>query len=141
MRPQEWLVKVAPYAKMISTLLGVAAPIAAASVKAAIDPELRKDAGRKIDVMKAVAAGALKLGGELAGEIGSKHRAGDPDGLRSSVEGAGLRELRALLLELDPTKSWGNLRRVLTPTGDYLWLCPTHYKEYDPGLPVLPKPS
>ena len=56
---------------------------------------------------------------------------------RSSAEGAGLRELHSLLLDLDPGKTWGNLRRVLTPTGDYLWLCPTHYREYDPGLPVL----
>ncbi|MBC8869683.1 MAG: hypothetical protein H8E44_09715 [Planctomycetes bacterium] len=49
--------------------------------------------------------------------------------------------MHSLLLELDPAKTWGNLRRVLTPTGDYLWLCPTHYREYDPGLPVLPTSS
>ena len=61
--------------------------------------------------------------------------------LAGKPEGAGLRELHSLLLELDPAKTWGNLRRVLTPTGDYLWLCPTHYREYDPGLPVLPTSS
>ncbi len=140
-RPQEWLVKVAPYAKMISTLLSVAAPIAAASVKAAIGPDTLADVGKSIDVMKEVVSGSLKLGGELAGEIDVKGGRRDADGYRSSPEGAGLRELHSLLLELDPARTWGNLRRVLTPTGDYLWLCPTHYREYDPGLPVLPTSS
>ena len=27
----------------------------------------------------------------------------------------------------------------MTPTGDYLWLCPKHYRVYDPGLPKLPR--
>ncbi len=26
----------------------------------------------------------------------------------------------------------------VNPTGDYLWVCPVHYRQYDPGLPVLP---
>ncbi len=133
--------KVAPYAKMISTLLSVAAPIAAASVKAAIGPETLTDVGKSIDLMKEVVSGTLKLGGELTGDIDVKGGPRDADGYRSSPEGAGLRELHSLLLELDPAKTWGNLQRVLTPTGDYLWLCPTHYREYDPGLPVLPKSS
>jgi hypothetical protein len=35
---------------------------------------------------------------------------------------------------------FGDLRRVLTAAGDYLWICssPEHYRIYDPGLPVLP---
>ena len=40
----------------------------------------------------------------------------------------------------DQTQEWGRLRRVLSATGDYLWVCPTHYRVYDPGLPVLPEP-
>jgi internalin A len=56
-----------------------------------------------------------------------------------SAEGGGLRALRALLVELDPAMRFGDLRRVLTPSGDYLWICPDyHYREYDPGLPTLP---
>ena len=61
----------------------------------------------------------------------------DTDELVTRAEGAGLRELHSLLLELDPAKSWGGLKRVLTPAGDYLWLCPEHYREYEPGLPKL----
>jgi hypothetical protein len=33
-----------------------------------------------------------------------------------------------------------NLRHVTDKkSGDVLWVCATHYKEYDPGLPVLPE--
>jgi internalin A len=32
----------------------------------------------------------------------------------------------------------GDLRRVMTSSGDYLWVCPdVHYRLYDPGLPRL----
>jgi hypothetical protein len=46
--------------------------------------------------------------------------------------------LRQLLLELDRPRAFGGMRRVVTPSGDVLWVCPEHYREYDPGLPVLP---
>ena len=67
----------------------------------------------------------------------SSSRAGAALSLHRREEGAGLRELLSLLLDLDKSRKWGNLRRVLTPTGDYLWLCRDHYPEYDPGLPKL----
>ena len=57
--------------------------------------------------------------------------------LVTRAEGAGLRELHGLLLELDPGKGWGRLKRVLTPAGEYLWLCPAHHREFEPGLPKL----
>lgn len=41
----------------------------------------------------------------------------------------------ALLREKDPT--FGGLRRVLAFTGEYFWVCPRHYKEFDPGLPKI----
>ena len=59
---------------------------------------------------------------------------------RHGAEGAELRAFRALLVQLDSTMRFGDLRRVLTPSGDYLWICPRpeHYRIYDPGLPTLP---
>ena len=74
----------------------------------------------------------------LGGEFDAPRRPDLEPGVRGTPEGAGLRELHALLRKLDPGQKWGKLRRVLTPTGEYLWLCPTHYREYDPGLPKLP---
>jgi hypothetical protein len=46
------------------------------------------------------------------------------------VEGAGLRALRSLLEEKDPQQQWGDLRRILTPEGHYLWLCNHHTSSY-----------
>lgn len=48
------------------------------------------------------------------------------------AHGAALRQIRALLDQLDPSQHWGGLRKVLTPEGHYLWLCEHHAKEYLP---------
>jgi len=40
-------------------------------------------------------------------------------------------------MELGFPRRWGGLRRVLAPTGDYLWLCPKHYRIYEPDPPKL----
>jgi internalin A len=56
----------------------------------------------------------------------------------TEAEGEGLYFLRMLLVELDPSRVFGDLRRVLDAAGDYLWVCEDHYSEYDPGLPILP---
>ena len=130
-RPKEWLVRVAPYAALIARTLKTVVPVGGAVFKAAIDESLLKDLGRHIDVMDKFATALPR------GELHSGRRPDATDQL-SEAEGAGVRELHALLLELDPAKTWGSLRRAMAPTGEYLWLCPVHYREYDPGLPVLP---
>jgi len=57
----------------------------------------------------------------------------------SRAEGKGLRAFHDLLAEVGWKPGAANLRRVTDKkSGDVLWVCPTHYKEYDPGLPVLP---
>ena len=56
-------------------------------------------------------------------------------------EGEALRGLRVLLFEHDRLRSFGGLRRVHAPSGDFLWVCPTHYPDYDPGLPSIPEPQ
>jgi hypothetical protein len=49
-----------------------------------------------------------------------------------------LRVFRSLLFGQDSAKSFGGLRRVQSPSGDFLWVCSDHYAEYDPGLPEIP---
>ena len=39
------------------------------------------------------------------------------------VSSAYSRALYDLMLEIDPHKQWGGLNCVLTPEGEYLWLC------------------
>jgi hypothetical protein len=53
------------------------------------------------------------------------------------AEGAALRTLRTLLLEEDKGRNFGDLRRQRTSDGTFVWVCPEHYPEYDPGLPKL----
>lgn len=77
----------------------------------------------------------------LLGEITAKSEPKNRNQAVTEAEGAGLRELYALLSVIDPENRWGNLKRVLAPTGEYLWLCPDHYKIYEPGLPFLSESS
>jgi internalin A len=53
------------------------------------------------------------------------------------AQGAGLRAYRYLLFESDPARTFGSLQRIVTPSGDVLWVCPHHHREYEPGLPKL----
>jgi internalin A len=131
-RPTGWFRTIAPYALVISRLLRLAVPLGSATLGAVLPASKLADLEGELDLMKTVAEKALpdRAREELPyiGEQGWR-----------SAEGSGLRALRALLVELDPAMRFGDLRRVLTPSGDYLWVCPQlHYREYDPGLPTLP---
>jgi hypothetical protein len=57
----------------------------------------------------------------------------------AAVSGADLRVIYELLHMLDESHYWGGLRQTTAPEGDILWLCPKHYKVFDPGLPDLSK--
>ena len=46
------------------------------------------------------------------------------------LQGAALRALRHLLDGQDSQQHWGELKKVLTPEGHYLWLCEYHAREY-----------
>jgi len=46
--------------------------------------------------------------------------------------------VRQIIFEIDPLHAFGGMRRVQAPSGELLWVCPIHYREYDPGLPTLP---
>lgn len=53
------------------------------------------------------------------------------------AESNALRTLRVIIFENDPERKFGGLRRVQAPSGDFLWVCPDQYSEYDPGLPEM----
>jgi hypothetical protein len=57
---------------------------------------------------------------------------------REIVEGAEHRVFLSLLRELDKNEHYGGLRWTLDKaSGDWMWLCPTHFKIFNPDLPVL----
>lgn len=128
---KEWLVNVAPYAKLVAGLLKAVVPIAGAATKMLVDKTLLDDVGPKLDLMEKITASLLQ------GEFDTRRAPKEPSKLVTQAEGDGVRALHNLLLKLDPDRTWGGLRRALTPTGEYLWLCPTHYRKYEPDWPKL----
>lgn len=128
---QEWLVNVAPYAKLVAGLLKAVVPIAGAATKALVSKTLLEDVAPKLDLMEKITSSLLQ------GEFDARRAPKEPGKLVTEAECDGVRALHKLLLDLDPARTWGGLRRVLTPTGDYLWLCPTHYRKYEPDWPKL----
>lgn len=131
-KPRDWLPSIRPYALLIFKALRLMAPITAAVAGVVLTEEQLKHAEREIELMKVVVETL-------------PHEDPGPDELHElpgshirPVEGQGLRALRAILLAADPTRAFGGLRRVHTTSGEFLWVCDVHYREYDPGLPRLP---
>ena len=96
-QPREWLVKIAPYAKIVATVLGAAVPIAGSFAKVAIDKALREGVEDKIQSMRTLTEKLLSADKEL-GVLDKPYYPSE------MAEGAGLRLLHQLLLELDPTQ-------------------------------------
>jgi internalin A len=115
---------------VVSRLLRAAVPIAGAALGVALPEEEFKRIDKDLGLMKALVEQLPEMGLESLPSV---------DETGSRVEVADLKALRALLVELDPLMRFGDLRRVLGPSGDYLWICSLreHLREYDPGLPRL----
>ncbi|MBV8282724.1 MAG: hypothetical protein JO347_11795 [Candidatus Eremiobacteraeota bacterium] len=131
-QPLEWLRKIAPYAALVLKVLKLAVPFAAPVVEMTLEESTAKSLKPRLDVME-------KLLNDLP-TIPTQFASSSSRGL-TTVEGAGLRGFYEFLKTIDPERVWGNLRRVETTSRDVLWVCPAHYREYDPGLPVLPEPA
>src|SRR5690348_5580664 len=54
------------------------------------------------------------------------------------AQGQAWRAVRILIFDHDPTRVFRDLQRVQAPSGEFLWICPDHYTEYDPSLPSIP---
>jgi len=131
-KSKEWLVRLAPFASLVAKTLKIAVPLLGPSLDVAIGEELVKGVKPQLEMMEKITSSLLE--GELKLDV----QRGDFGGGLTQAQGSGLREFRSLLGEIDRTQTWGGLRRVFTPAGDYLWVCGEHYREFDPGLPVLP---
>ena len=125
----EWLRQIAPYAALVVKTLQLAAPVAGAVVGVLLPDDKERKA--QVDLMKALVQTL-----PLAETSDSMHV--ETPGALTRAEGAGLRALRETLLSLDESRAFGGLRRRQTPSGDFVWVCPAHDAEYDPGLPSLP---
>lgn len=139
---QEWFGTVARYTSLIGKVLGVVAPVAknAAELITAADGGL-DEVLRQIDVMKSVGDAAKQIRVDGRSGWDESHDARH-EPFREIVEGAEHRVFQSLLRELDPKEHYVGLRWTLDKaSGDWLWLCPTHFKVFNPDLPVLPRPG
>jgi hypothetical protein len=132
--PREWLTKISPYARLIARTLQLIVPLAGSIAVASLPTEQIERAAAHLETMKALVEA---LPEEEAGEVATA-APGQPTEQMTWAQGAALRVLRGIIFEHDPTRRFGGMHRVQAPSGDFLWVCPNHYTEYDPGLPSLP---
>lgn len=130
-QPREWLVKSAPYIGVAAKALHFALSALVPGSSLFLNAEARKAIEPHLQLMSKMSS---YVTGEL--ELDTKNPLGLSEEL-SPAEGASLRDFHYLLSQLDPSKHWAGLRRVMNQAGDLLWVCPDHYPFYDQGLPDL----
>jgi hypothetical protein len=135
-RAKEWSAQIAQYARLVVDTLQLIVPVAAAIDLASRPAATRDDVSARLDVMQSI-VDALPVTFWDA-TFGAFADSNTDAGQLSHSEGQALRAVRKVLFEADPAHAFGDMRRVQSPAGDVLWVCPRHYPEYDPGLPVLP---
>ena len=132
--PKEWFLKISPYAALIVRTLQLIVPLAGSIAVATLPKEQIESAAAHLEMMKTIVD---DLPGQPLKEL-TDVDPGQVTDQMTAAEGDALRTLRALIFEHDPPRKFGGLRRVQAPSGDFLWVCPNHYTEYDPGLPIVP---
>ncbi|MCB0200221.1 MAG: leucine-rich repeat domain-containing protein [Anaerolineae bacterium] len=134
--PRQWAIKLSPYAQLSLKVLRIAAPISVGAVGLA-EQGIKDQWEDRFKFMEELSKGAAVLKPDLD-KLSS--RINDRQYPIARAEGEGLRAFHDLLAEVGWKEGAANLRKVSDKkTGDILWVCPAHYKEYDPGLPVLPE--
>ena len=131
--PKEWFTRVAPYAVLVFRTLQLIVPAAGAVTIASMPQAQQPTAQAYLQAMGTV----LDDLPSTAERPGPESGVAAPSGQLTAAEGEALRALRAIIFEHDRLRAFGGLRRVQAPSGDLLWVCEDHYREYDPGLPVI----
>lgn len=131
-RPRQWVVAAAPYLRLVLKTLQLTVPIVSAVGGAVAGDELTKRAEKELELMNVLVS-------QLPREVGRDTEIAPEDGNQLTLaENQGLRAFRTLLFKIDPARLFGDLRRVQVASGEFLWVCPLHYDQYDPGLPTIP---
>ncbi|HPF40679.1 MAG TPA: leucine-rich repeat domain-containing protein [Phycisphaerae bacterium] len=133
-RPRAWLVRHAPTISWMVRILKIAAPIAGAFGKEITSElgldDIKANIGLMEEMVAALPSDELDVDGENWGK-GAGESIHLPKGGRVSRLGeTDLRVFHDFLREALPDRSWGNLRRAHYK-GEFLWLCPRHFDQYD----------
>jgi internalin A len=127
---REWVRQVAPYVTLVATILKTVLPMVAPAVNVLFGAKTMDDLGIKdhLELME-------KFAGQLSGDLAVTERSPSRGQNLSDGERHGLLALHALLRQLDPTHERLGLHRVPTYTGDFQWLCRTHYNLTQSKIP------
>lgn len=126
-----WVQKAAPVLKMISTTLSLALTIAVPGTKLATDDAAYSAIAEQLE-FGVKTADALIKGGEKISDWLVVSEESELDKTRKAIraKGAVLRELHALLREIDPANVYGGLERVQNKRCKYLWVHQKFVSEY-----------
>jgi hypothetical protein len=126
--PREWLVKAAPFLRVLSSTLGLLLPVVAATAKVALPEANYKGIEAQLALGKATAESLLKGGGEVGDWLMNDDGVDVQAGTKIRAEGGVLRQLHTWLKEKDPTL--GGLVRVQNKRQEFLWVHPSFEGEY-----------
>ena len=119
-RSRAWLRAVSPVVFVLARVLKAVVPVVGAAGDVMVDERNWKDIAKRLSLMESMAA-AVSAVPEQSADIAS------PGGqLLSSAEGDAYRAIRKLLNELDAAQGWGGLQRILSASGEFVWMCPEH---------------
>jgi hypothetical protein len=135
--PKEWFTQISPYAKLILKTLQLVIPVAGTIADITL---ASNGLTRAQDYLKLMSTLVEEIPDKTNYELSGLGHSGSTDRL-TAAEGQALRAVRVMIFEHDKLRTFGGLRRVQAPSGDFLWVCPEHYREYDPGLPTIPYPA
>jgi internalin A len=122
--PPEWLKAIAPHVRGLVKVLKYAAPLVGPVLGYTL-PAIEEVVKKDVELMKALI--------EKLPDIDVRKGLDQDEANErwpNPTRGAALRELRTVLDLKDPTRKYGGLTKILTPEGDYLWLCDEHAKPY-----------
>jgi GTPase SAR1 family protein len=127
--PARWLEAIAPHLRRLVKVLKYVTPVVGPWLRLSAE-EVHKLVEPELDLMEKLVELLPEIRVREKG-VGKSWHEDSPSGANPMrFEGATLRGLRTLLEELDPKERWGDLRKVLTPEGHWLWLCKHHAAEY-----------
>ncbi|HEX5706357.1 MAG TPA: hypothetical protein VFX96_03625, partial [Pyrinomonadaceae bacterium] len=126
--PRDWVVKAAPFLKLLAGTLSLVVPVASSATKLMLDEATFKGIEKQLELGQKSLDSVLKGGDEVGGWLGRSDAPELEQGEVVRAQGAVLRQLHAWLKEKDP--SFGGLVKVQNKRHEFLWVHPQFEKEY-----------
>ena len=126
--PRDWLVKAAPFLKVLTTTLSLVAPVASSATKLVLDEAAYKGIEKQLDLGRKSLDSVLAAGEKAGAWLGRSDAPELERGEAIRSHGAELRQLQVWLKEKDP--GFGGLVRVQNKRQEFLWVHAQFEEEY-----------